>query len=509
MNSEHGKAACGSSSALALSLVLLALSACGQDPAQVAPSLVEARASQADRESAAWLGRSFDDWKHACDRLPANRALNRSLKLHLPSKQLSPLKTFQDFSEVLEAFFQQARNSPLGNPDTWLGRTPVHEQFFNTQSSYFTSPPLPFEPFVQRVLLAPGSQVIIRGDLHGDIHSLIAWIEWLNQHDYMDGFKIVRPDVYILFLGDYTNRGMYGMEVLYTILRLKLANPERVLLARGNHEDANLAGRYGLIAEGRAKYAGEFDASRVLRLYDFLPVALYLCGGNDAVQFIHGGLEPGFNPGPLLDAPDTVQFQLLGPLHQAKFLRDNPSYRKILSKREQSLAAGSLLDFNPSSPTVPSLIGFMWNDFTLVRGEPEFQYDPARAFVYGERTVKFLLDRLNGTNRTVRAIFRAHQHSSLINPMMRRLIASGGVYRHWQENDSVELLDADLQRLAAQLDTTEVRGIPPGSVWTFNVSPDSIYGEGCDFSCDSFGILVVAGPFDRWQLRVISYSPGK
>ena len=42
---------------------------------------------------------------------------------------------------------------------------------------------------------------------------------------------------YMVFLGDYVDRGFYGTEVLYTIMMLKIANPEKVILLRGNHED--------------------------------------------------------------------------------------------------------------------------------------------------------------------------------------------------------------------------------------------------------------------------------
>jgi hypothetical protein len=36
----------------------------------------------------------------------------------------------------------------------------------------------------------------------------------------------------------------------------------------------------------------------------------------------------------------------------------------------------------------------------------------------------------------VRAVFRAHPHVRELNPLMSRLVACDGVFRHWQDNES-------------------------------------------------------------------------
>jgi hypothetical protein len=88
--------------------------------------------------------------------------------------------------------------------------------------------------------------------------------------------------------------------------------------------------------------------------------------------------------------------------------------------------------------------------------------------------------------------------------MMRRLVASRGVFQHWQGADSGNQLRAPVAALAGRLNTNAVRSFPPDSVWTFNVSPDSVYGMGCDFNFDAFGILTVAQDFSSWHLRVVN-----
>jgi hypothetical protein len=88
--------------------------------------------------------------------------------------------------------------------------------------------------------------------------------------------------------------------------------------------------------------------------------------------------------------------------------------------------------------------------------------------------------------------------------MMRRLKVSLGVFRHWQDKDGVTLADAAEPKLQGLLETAVERSIPAGSVWTFNVSPDSYYGEGCNYNFDTMGILKVAERFEDWRLRVVN-----
>ncbi|MCB1095949.1 MAG: hypothetical protein KDN22_10275 [Verrucomicrobiae bacterium] len=53
------------------------------------------------------------------------------------------------------------------------------------------------------------------------------------------------------------------------------------------------------------------------------------------------------------------------------------------------------------------------------------------------------------------------------------------------------------------LDTAPERSIPDGSVHTFNVSPDSIYGVKCEYGFETIGILTFAEKFEDWRLEVV------
>jgi len=438
----------------------------------------------------------YAEWRAACSNLPSNRVLQG----RTPPRALLPLKTFAEIDQALDAAFAIATNGPLASPALWMGNAPRNETFLNVTRSWFKSPAIPFEPFAEKRVLPPGSKVFLQGDLHGDIHSLLAVLDRLNENKWLDGFTLTDPNRHLVFLGDYTDRGSYGIEVIQTLLRLRMANPDQVHLVRGNHEDVSLVARYGFLAEGQAKFGNGFNAEKLLRFYDFLPVVLYLGCGTNHVQLCHGGMEPGFSPGPLLAAQGTHRFQLLGPLRQAGFLRDNPNWLK--SPSETALARSQLIDFTPTAPTTPGTIGFMWNDFTVFNDEPGFAHNPERAFVYGQPAVEYLLQSASQGEARLRAVIRAHQHSGISNPIMRRLVASRGLFRHWQEKTNPEARDAEPTALATRIETRPDRPLPEGSVWTFNVSPDSVYGLGCGFGFATFGVLSLEPRFEDWRIRV-------
>jgi hypothetical protein len=465
--------------------------------------IAQSAPSTAQEESAAFSAtyyKTFAEWKAACAKLPTNRTLRRGVA----PKELLPLKSFKEFDEVIEGFYAESKTGMLSRTNLWVGEVPTREQFFNTDQVYFRKGTIPFQPFAAKLSLPKDAEIVFRGDLHGDVHSVNAWIEWLNRNKYLDGFKLTRPNLHVVLLGDYTDRGMYGIEVLYTLFRLKLENPGRVWLIRGNHEDVTLAINYGFLAEIQAKYGREFNATKILRGYDFLPVALYLGTGGDFIQCSHGGMEPGFDPAPLLNAAGAGRFQLLGTLTQSRFLHSNPDWVAKMDPESRRVAEAYLKDFRPENPVAPTTLGFMWNDFSLVREEPQLAYDPGRAFIYGDRSTEHLFAAGSKNGNTIRAAFRAHQHSSVPNPMMRRLKASNGLFRHWQEKDSTALLPAPESTLRSVIEHEPERSIPANSVWTFNVSPDTVYGEGCDFDFDTFAILKLAEGYENWRLRVIN-----
>jgi hypothetical protein len=166
-------------------------------------------------------------------------------------------------------------------------------------------------PHVQKLIVDKNNEIYLVGDIHGSIGALVRnmWI-WRCIGLLDENFKIAKGK-YIVFLGDYVDRGQYGIFVLYTLLKLKLLNWEQVVLCRGNHETFDIAFKYGFWRELRAY--GDNDlflfASCVVNCFNILPLALYVGvkGDPNFIQCCHGGIEPGYNPKEFLASAATYE----------------------------------------------------------------------------------------------------------------------------------------------------------------------------------------------------------
>ena len=65
------------------------------------------------------------------------------------------------------------------------------------------------------------------GDLHGQYYDLVKILNLTNT---------VGPNNKLLFLGDYVDRGNFGVEILIFLMALKICYPTYVFMLRGNHE---------------------------------------------------------------------------------------------------------------------------------------------------------------------------------------------------------------------------------------------------------------------------------
>jgi protein phosphatase len=85
-------------------------------------------------------------------------------------------------------------------------------------------------------LISPPSEggpekIIVFGDIHGDLKSLKTGLEDSGENDLF------------VFLGDYADRGRFGVEVLEEISELMDTFPDRVIALMGNHEQYTREGR--------------------------------------------------------------------------------------------------------------------------------------------------------------------------------------------------------------------------------------------------------------------------
>src|ERR1043166_6633644 len=156
---------------------------------------------------------SYKQWRLACAKLAANR----ELKGKLPDKKLLPLPRFTDFERGLDAYMQLEREGPLADAKAWVGAQPDPKVFFDFENTWYGGKKVAFQPFAAKLVLPKDATVILMGDLHGDVRSLLSTLDELNDRKILDGFKFRDSKHYLLFLGDFTDRGAYGTEVLYTL----------------------------------------------------------------------------------------------------------------------------------------------------------------------------------------------------------------------------------------------------------------------------------------------------
>ena len=72
--------------------------------------------------------------------------------------------------------------------------------------------------------------VVVVGDIHGQYYDLV---HMLNKAG--DPVKLN-----YLFMGDYVDRGINGLECMMLLIAIKINYPKKFMLLRGNHESRNM-----------------------------------------------------------------------------------------------------------------------------------------------------------------------------------------------------------------------------------------------------------------------------
>ena len=137
------------------------------------------------------------------------------------------------------------------------------------------------------VKMKPLGEALVIGDLHGDLESLV---QIMQQSEILQKMEKSRP-VFLIFLGDYGDRGEFSAEVYYTVLTLKLQHPTQVVLMRGNHEGPRdlLASPHDLPEQFQNRFGKEWaEAYRsILELFPLLHNAVLV---EERYLIVHAGL---------------------------------------------------------------------------------------------------------------------------------------------------------------------------------------------------------------------------
>lgn len=123
------------------------------------------------------------------------------------------------------------------------------------------------------------SPIMVCGDIHSQVYDLL---EIFNNF----GWPKDRP---YLFLGDYVDRGIHGIETICLLFDFMLKFPSTFHLLRGNHESRHITQMYGFYDECLHKYGSSRVWSAITEVFDYLPLCAVI---DNRILCMHGGLSP-------------------------------------------------------------------------------------------------------------------------------------------------------------------------------------------------------------------------
>lgn len=361
------------------------------------------------------------------------------------------LISLEEFETTID-HYREIMTISQKNPDLWADDD-VPLLFQDTKNS----PGSTFDGYTARSLTPSGTDYILVPDLHGDIHSLVAFIEDLQAEGFTSSnapLKLIKT-CRLVFMGDYTDRGLWGSEVIYLLMLLKINNPELVLLLRGNHEDSQMTKDLGFDYEFLAKFGEEGQNRCRKKIEDFnnsLPLALYYGSkGDDGIHYLrlacHASAELGYKPERLFKKTQGLFFDRIKTFKRLSEAKMLPDFKIKHGDNIVSLQ-DVCEDFSAKTPQDPHRIGFQWCNLKILPGDFS-TYDQKTGFETNEELTLALLDHCNDNKNVIIGMDRGHQHNPnfVANPLMELIQKSKGCATVFN-----------------------------GRVATLNVSPDSFHG---------------------------------
>lgn len=130
---------------------------------------------------------------------------------------------------------------------------------------------------VQLKISGDSKEILVIGDIHGNLNTLNYLIELIQK---------IEPE-HVIFLGDLVDRGPYQLECLILVLCLKILDPKRYYILRGNHETIEMNQAYGFYNEFIQKFINFDNFRDILRVYKLLPTCILI---NSKILCLHGGI---------------------------------------------------------------------------------------------------------------------------------------------------------------------------------------------------------------------------
>ncbi|MFW9824313.1 MAG: metallophosphoesterase [Candidatus Thorarchaeota archaeon] len=120
-------------------------------------------------------------------------------------------------------------------------------------------------------------EVYVIGDIHGNLDTLLKIFEVIELNE---------PE-FVIFLGDIVDRGSKQVECLLFILVLKILEPQRYYLLRGNHETLEMNQYYGFTQEFVKRFKDPNKFEEILAFYNVIPICATI---NNRILCLHGGI---------------------------------------------------------------------------------------------------------------------------------------------------------------------------------------------------------------------------
>jgi Calcineurin-like phosphoesterase len=165
--------------------------------------------------------------------------------------------------------------------------------------------------------------IILLGDIHGSFSTFVRHLLRWRRLNIINKNGIINGDYYIIFLGDIVDRGVYSYETLIILYLLKIKNPEKIILNRGNHEEMETNEYYNLKDEVVEKFKdyGKSIFIALNRVMMWQPSAIIVQNPGNLDEYVylaHGGLPHDFDDNNRL--PD--QF-INGVMNKESFIIDD------------------------------------------------------------------------------------------------------------------------------------------------------------------------------------------